>query len=67
MGNLQGNAQNEVQNMRGVWQKYRPGLCPNAEYLQPRMIQMKTNYWDAEEAKRQARILEKTVREFKPS
>jgi len=42
--------QNEVQSMAGVWQKYEAGLCPTAEYLQPRMIQMKTNYWDLAEA-----------------
>ncbi|MHA1381290.1 MAG: DegT/DnrJ/EryC1/StrS family aminotransferase [Candidatus Helarchaeota archaeon] len=55
---------NEVQNMPGVWQRYSPGLCPNAEYLQPRMIQLKTNYWNLSEAKRQAHILSKTIKEF---
>ncbi len=54
----------EIQNMPGVWQKYNIGLCPNAEYLQPRMIQMKTNYWDLSEAERQAHILSKTIKEF---
>lgn len=52
---------NEIQKMEGVWQKYNKELCPNAEYLQPRMIQMKTNYWDLEEAKKQADILFTTV------
>ena len=56
---------NEIQYYPGVWQKYKIGLCPNAEYLQPRMIQMKTNYWDFEEAKAQADILKKTIKEFK--
>lgn len=28
--------------MPGVWQKYVPDLCPNAEYLQKRMVQLKT-------------------------
>ena len=55
---------NEIQSYKGVWQKYIPGLCPNAEYLQPRMIQMKTNYWDIEEAKEQAEILNKTINQF---
>ena len=53
-----------VQNMPGVWQKFDENLCPNAEYLQKRMIQLKTNYWDLEEAKQQAAILRKTVDEF---
>lgn len=52
-----------VQNMEGVWQKY-DNLCPNAEYLQKRMIQLKTNYWDLEEAEKQAEILQKTIKEF---
>jgi len=53
-----------VQNYDGIWQRYEHGLCPNAEYLQPRMIQMKTNYWGIEEAKKQAEILHKTIQEF---
>lgn len=57
--------QNEIQSMPGVWQKYNPGLCPNAEYLQARMIQLKTNYWNFDEAKKQAEILSKTLTEFK--
>ena len=32
--------QTVVQNSDGVWQKYKKGLCLNAEYLQPRMIQL---------------------------
>lgn len=57
--------QNVVQPMAGVWQRYDAQLCPVGEYLQPRMIQLKTNYWDLDEAKRQAEILRKTVEEFK--
>ncbi len=34
---------NEIQNYEGVWQKYAEGLCPIAEFLQPRMIQLKMN------------------------
>lgn len=56
--------QTVVQNMPGVWQKYDANLCPNAEYLQKRMIQLKTNYWDLDEAKKQAAILRQTVEEF---
>lgn len=55
----------EVQRMPGVWQKFGPGLCPDAEYLQPRMIQLKTNYWDIAEAAKQARILKDTISVFK--
>lgn len=56
--------QNEVQPMNGVWQKYDETCCPNAEYLQKRMIQLKTNYWNLDEAKKQAEILKKTIDEF---
>lgn len=53
-----------VQSMNGVWQRYDNMLCPNAEYLQKRMIQLKTNYWDISEAEKQAEILRKTLLEF---
>ncbi len=56
--------QNEVQKLPGVWQWYKMGLCPVAEYLQPRMIQIKTNYWDLSEAEHQAEILYKTSKLF---
>jgi len=55
---------NNVQKRDGVWQQYRQGLCPNAEYLQPRMIQLKTNYWNLSDARKQARILKETLKEF---
>jgi perosamine synthetase len=48
---------NEIQCMPGVWQHYGAGLCPNAEFLQSRMVQLKTNYWNFDEAKRQADLL----------
>lgn len=54
----------EVQKMEGIWQTYETGLCPNAEYLQPRMLQLKTNYWDLSEAENQAEVLRKTIKEF---
>lgn len=56
--------QNIVQNMPNIWQNYSSSLCPVAEYLQPRMIQLKTNYWDFNEAEQQAEVLAKTGREF---
>lgn len=55
---------NEIQNYAGVWQKYEKGLCPIAEYLQPRMVQLKTNYWNLQEAEDQANILLKTINQF---
>ena len=55
----------EIQHLEGITQKYEKGLCPNSEFLQKRMICMKTNYWNLEDAKEQARILRKTLKEFK--
>jgi perosamine synthetase len=55
---------NEIQNWDGVWQKYDENLCPVSEYLQPRMIQLKTNYWVLSEAEAQAEILNKTIKMF---
>ena len=59
--------QERVQGATGVWQRFGPNLCPNAEYLQPRIIQLKTNYWDLDDAARQARILRKTIQTFQTS
>ena len=56
--------QKEIQFMKGIHQKFSKGLCPNAEFLQKRMICMKTNYWDLNEAVEQANILKKTLGEF---
>lgn len=44
--------------------KYRRGLCPVAESLQPKMIQLKTNYRDLEEAAQQADALRKTIQYY---
>jgi perosamine synthetase len=54
----------EVQRIPGVWQTYEKGLCSNAEYLQPRMMQLKTNYWNIDEVRQQADILFKTLHQF---
>jgi perosamine synthetase len=40
---------------------YKPGLCPNAEFLQPRLVQLKTNYWQLDRAKVQAEALHKAL------
>ena len=37
--------------------EYKKGLCPIAEEIQPKLIQFKTNYWDINDAKKQAKIL----------
>ncbi len=44
---------------------YEDGICPVAEHLQPRLLQFKTNYFDMEEAEKQAEILRKTIQYFK--
>lgn len=49
---------------KGRYQNYAPGLCPNAEAVQPKLLQFKTNYWDWADAERQAEVLEKTIQQF---
>jgi len=56
---------NEIQKKDGIWQKFDIGLCPVAEYLQKRMIQLKTNYWNIDEAAAQAKVLKKTLAGFR--
>jgi len=46
---------------KGKRQEYRPGLCPVAESLQPKLMQFKTNYYHLAEAEKQAEILRKTI------
>ena len=43
---------------------YSPGCCPNAEKIQPNLIQFKTNYWDLNHAVKQGEILKKTLKEL---
>jgi len=43
---------------------YQRGLCPVAEELQPRLVQLKTNFGDLEYAKKQAEILHQTIMEL---
>jgi len=40
---------------------YKEGICPNAEKLQPKLIQFKTNFENLEYANRQADILKRTI------
>ena len=43
---------------------YKDGSCPIAEKLQKNIVQFKTNYWDIDDASRQAEILYKTIKYF---
>lgn len=45
-------------------QSYKPGACPQAEFLQPRLVQLKTNYWRESEARAQAQILRRTLKQI---
>jgi len=42
----------------------KPGCCPNAEALQPKLLQFKTNYMDLDLAARKAESLAKTIAYF---
>ncbi len=46
------------------WQDFEPGLCPVAEEVQPRLIQLPTNYYDRATMERQAEVLARTVDYF---
>ena len=48
----------------GVMPDYRELHLPVIERVQPRLIQLKTNYWDLENARRQAEALRKTIQSF---
>jgi perosamine synthetase len=45
-------------------QQWTPGLCPNAETIQPELVQLKTNYLDLQVAAQKADALRKTIRFF---
>ena len=45
--------------------RYRKGLCPVAESIQPKIMQFKTNYRDLKLAKIKAEVLRKVIRKFK--
>jgi perosamine synthetase len=45
-------------------QEFDSGLCPEAESIQPRLLQFKTNYMDMGEASRAAEALRRTIRYF---
>jgi perosamine synthetase len=56
--------QKDVGKRTDIWQSYQKGLCPVAEFLQPRLLQLKTNYWNTDEARRNAKILQQTIQGF---
>lgn len=45
--------------------KYKKGICPIAESLQPKLMQFKTNYRDLNLTKIKALALKKTIKKFK--
>lgn len=45
----------------GQFGKFEQGICPVAEAIQPRLIQLKTNYGDEKSIERQAEALKKTI------
>ena len=44
--------------------KYTRGYCPNAEYIQPRVLAFRTNEWDSQQADIQIEALRKTIKFF---
>lgn len=44
--------------------KYIEGSCPAAEKIQSNLMQFKTNYWNLDDAKKQADILTRTLASF---
>lgn len=46
--------------------EYQSGLCPNAEIIQPQLMQFKTNYWDIEQASSSLEALSRTIESFLP-
>jgi len=47
-----------------ITQKYRKGLCPISEIIQPQIKQFKTNYSNIFDAENQAKILKETLENF---
>jgi len=54
----------QCQHYDGNVQKYKKGLCPVAESIQPKLLQFKTNYLNSEEATNQAEVLMNTIKYF---
>ena len=45
--------------------RYEKGICPNAEFVQPKIMQFKTNYRDLDVAKQKAEILKELINEMR--
>ncbi len=48
----------------GILPRYERGTCPVWETIQPRIIMLKTNYFDTAEADKQAEIFAETIKRF---
>lgn len=48
----------------GILPDYRETDCPFVDRLQPKIVQLKTNYFDLDDAEREAKILAATIRFF---
>jgi perosamine synthetase len=48
----------------GQLPEYTRGMCPVWEAIQPRIMMLKTNYFDLDVAERQADLLAQTIRHF---
>ena len=46
------------------WPRYEKGLCPVWEAIQPKIVMLKTNYFDTDGAQKQADILAMTIKAF---
>ena len=44
--------------------EYKKGLCPNAEFLQPRILAFRTNEWNKKSTHSQVEALAKTIKYF---
>lgn len=53
-----------VKLYKNQFQKLKKGLCPVAEKIQPQILAFKTDYWNWDEAEKQANILAKTIEHF---
>lgn len=49
---------------RRALRHYRSAPCPVAEELQPRLVQLKTNYWNSQDALTQSEILRSVLKEI---
>jgi perosamine synthetase len=46
---------------KGKLQDFSKSICPNAEELQKKLIQFKTNYWNWEDAEKNAEVLRRII------